>query len=300
MAGSYLSSVKIILLPILLLTLLNISSPAQVAAGAGGASSSALFIFGDSYFDPGNNNYINTTTLDQANFWPYGESYFNKPTGRFSNGRLISDFVAEYAGQELIPPFMEQPETGDFRRGANFASAGAGALVDTFRGSNIYQKGGRKFGFLNLGDLGCLPGLRVLHLESNGGGCLEAATLVAKLHNFELYKLLSKLEHQLEGFKYSLGDFNRALRQRIKHPSHFGLKEGRVACCGAGAFKGIFSCGGRRPMVENEFELCQNPQQHVFWDSYHLTEAVYGQMAAEMWNGSSFAGHYYLQALFNC
>lgn len=56
----------------------------------------ALFVFGDSFFDPGNNNYIKTTTLDQANFWPYGETYFKYPTGRFSDGRLISDFIGIY------------------------------------------------------------------------------------------------------------------------------------------------------------------------------------------------------------
>jgi hypothetical protein len=55
----------------------------------------ALFIFGDSFLDAGNNNYINTTSLDQANFLPYGETYFKFPTGRFSDGRLISDFIGK-------------------------------------------------------------------------------------------------------------------------------------------------------------------------------------------------------------
>lgn len=55
----------------------------------------ALFIFGDSFLDAGNNNYINTTILDQANFWPYGETFFKFPTGRFSDGRLISDFIGK-------------------------------------------------------------------------------------------------------------------------------------------------------------------------------------------------------------
>lgn len=54
-----------------------------------------LFIFGDSFLDAGNNNYINTTTYDQANFLPYGETYFKFPTGRFSDGRLISDFIGK-------------------------------------------------------------------------------------------------------------------------------------------------------------------------------------------------------------
>jgi hypothetical protein len=55
----------------------------------------AFFIFGDSFLDAGNNNYINTTTLDQANFWPYGETFFKFPTGRFSDGRLAPDFIGE-------------------------------------------------------------------------------------------------------------------------------------------------------------------------------------------------------------
>ena len=45
----------------------------------------AFFIFGDSIVDVGNNNYV-TTNL-QANFFPYGETFFKFPTGRASNGR---------------------------------------------------------------------------------------------------------------------------------------------------------------------------------------------------------------------
>lgn len=55
----------------------------------------ALFIFGDSLFDVGNNNYINSTARTQANYWPYGETFFNHPTGRFSDGRLIPDFIGK-------------------------------------------------------------------------------------------------------------------------------------------------------------------------------------------------------------
>ncbi|XVF86591.1 hypothetical protein PTKIN_Ptkin18bG0054300 [Pterospermum kingtungense] len=52
-----------------------------------------LFIFGDSLLDTGNNNYINTTIDYRANFWPYGEIFFGYPTGRFSEGRVIQDFI---------------------------------------------------------------------------------------------------------------------------------------------------------------------------------------------------------------
>ncbi|TQE09731.1 hypothetical protein C1H46_004688 [Malus baccata] len=91
-----------------------------------------LFILGDSIFDAGNNDYFNTTS--KANFFPYGETFFNhSSTGRFSNGRLIPDFIAEYAKLPLIPPYL-QPGNREFRYGVNFASAGAGALVEINQG----------------------------------------------------------------------------------------------------------------------------------------------------------------------
>lgn len=55
----------------------------------------ALFVFGDSLFDLGNNNFINTTTYYRANFPPYGESFFKNPTGRFSDGRILPDFIGK-------------------------------------------------------------------------------------------------------------------------------------------------------------------------------------------------------------
>lgn len=41
--------------------------------------------------------------------------------------------VAEYANLPLIPPFL-QPGIDQYYYGVNFASAGAGALVETFQG----------------------------------------------------------------------------------------------------------------------------------------------------------------------
>ncbi|CAE5960165.1 unnamed protein product [Arabidopsis arenosa] len=96
---------------------------------------SALFVFGDSVFDAGNNNYIDTLPSFRSNYWPYGQNTFKFPTGRVSDGRTIPDFIAEYAWLPLIPPYL-QPSNGQnqFTYGVSFASAGAGALAGTFPG----------------------------------------------------------------------------------------------------------------------------------------------------------------------
>ncbi|CAN1138156.1 GDSL esterase/lipase 6 [Linum perenne] len=49
----------------------------------------AVFTFGDSIFDAGNNHFNNNCTA-QADFPPYGSSFFHHPTGRFTNGRTVA------------------------------------------------------------------------------------------------------------------------------------------------------------------------------------------------------------------
>lgn len=51
----------------------------------------AMFIFGDSLIDNGNNN--NMASLAKANYYPYGIDFNGGPTGRFSNGYTIVDEI---------------------------------------------------------------------------------------------------------------------------------------------------------------------------------------------------------------
>ncbi|XP_061361909.1 GDSL esterase/lipase 5-like [Gastrolobium bilobum] len=324
----------------------------------------ALFIFGDSLFDTGNNDYINATTFLQANYPPYGETFFNYPTGRFSDGRIIPDFIAEYAELPLIPPYLHPGYHGQYMYGVNFASAGAGALVETNQGrvidlktqalyfaqvsklfrqklgekeakklqsravyifsvggndyaaplytssngkgvlpypqqeivdlvignitaviKKIYNEGGRKFGFLNVDPANCLPILRRFVNGTSIDACLEQeASALARLHNSALSKMLQKLEKQLKGFRYSITDFYNALTEVIKYPSEYGFKEGNTACCGGGPYRGDFSCGGKRGI--EEYQLCSNVNDYVFFDSLHPTEHAAELFAKLMWSGN--------------
>ncbi|XP_050219796.1 GDSL esterase/lipase At4g26790 [Mercurialis annua] len=87
----------------------------------------AIIVFGDSSVDSGNNDYISTVL--KSNFAPYGRDFNGgKPTGRFSNGRLPTDFISEAFGlKPLVPAYLDPAyDIRDFVTGVCFASAGTG------------------------------------------------------------------------------------------------------------------------------------------------------------------------------
>ncbi|KAM5546836.1 GDSL esterase/lipase EXL3-like [Rosa sericea] len=67
----------------------------------------AVFTFGDSIMDTGNNDYI--ISIAKSNFPPYGRDFVGgKPTGRFSNGKVPSDFAAEIFGvKKILPAYLD-------------------------------------------------------------------------------------------------------------------------------------------------------------------------------------------------
>ncbi|KAL5993296.1 hypothetical protein ACLOJK_014220 [Asimina triloba] len=90
----------------------------------------AMFIFGDSLIDNGNNNDL--PSFAKANYYPYGIDFDGGPTGRFSNGYTIVDVIAQLLGLPLIPPYSEI-SGDDALHGVNYASAAAGILDITGR-----------------------------------------------------------------------------------------------------------------------------------------------------------------------
>ncbi|GAB2294233.1 hypothetical protein Dimus_028450 [Dionaea muscipula] len=95
--------------------------------GCLGKNLPAIFVFGDSLVDVGNNNYI--ASLTKSNFVPFGID-FGRATGRFTNNRTIPDIIGQELGfNEFIPPYMDPTTTGSrILSGVNYASAGGGIL----------------------------------------------------------------------------------------------------------------------------------------------------------------------------
>ncbi|CAM8887824.1 hypothetical protein QQ045_028143 [Rhodiola kirilowii] len=87
----------------------------------------AVIVFGDSSVDSGNNNHI--STMLKSNFQPYGRDFQGgKPTGRFSNGKVPTDFISQAFGvKPTVPAYLDPAyNITDFADGVCFASAGTG------------------------------------------------------------------------------------------------------------------------------------------------------------------------------
>lgn len=66
-------------------------APRQVAA---------LFVFGDSLVDVGNNNFL--SSLAKANYYPYGIDFPAGPSGRFTNGETFVDMLGNFSSALLL------------------------------------------------------------------------------------------------------------------------------------------------------------------------------------------------------
>jgi phospholipase/lecithinase/hemolysin len=91
----------------------------------------AIFNFGDSTSDTGAIHFAFPYNELSENL-PYGQTFFGKPTGRYSDGRLSIDFFAKALGLPFLSPYL-QSVAPNFGQGANFAAAGATARdTDSF------------------------------------------------------------------------------------------------------------------------------------------------------------------------
>ncbi|CAN6181584.1 unnamed protein product [Urochloa humidicola] len=105
----------------------------------------AVYVFGDSTLDVGNNNYLPGKEVPRADKPYYGIDLpgSGKPTGRFSNGYNIADFIARNLGFEKSPLAYLVLKARNYlipsaiTRGVSYASAGSGILDSTNAGGNI-------------------------------------------------------------------------------------------------------------------------------------------------------------------
>ncbi|EFJ20585.1 hypothetical protein SELMODRAFT_108947 [Selaginella moellendorffii] len=97
---------------------------------------SAMFVFGDSILDAGSAKFLPPNSSVAALSPPYGETYFKVSTGRFSDGRTLADFLAQWINLPFTRSYMDPDAVLEI--GANFASAGS-RLIGEYAGAVSFK-----------------------------------------------------------------------------------------------------------------------------------------------------------------
>ncbi|OAY84902.1 GDSL esterase/lipase, partial [Ananas comosus] len=314
----------------------NAEKSSSDSGGGGGVGRyKKLFVFGDSYVDTGN---LGKLGRDFARSWyyPYGITFPGKPSGRFSDGRVFTDFLAAFLGiRSPVPYKYRRAARSLLPHGMNFAVGGAGILDTDFHRHNlsaqittfeqqvaqgvfprsglavslafIFMSGNDfedfaahgggvgtvgpfisklmlnlKKGILRLRNLG-VPKVLVTNMQpigctperaraANYTDCDFAGNFAASLYAEALTAMISEVDptnatvgvlNVFDPIKNAVNSEHAHGRKVFKHP--------RTPCCDRFYSDGY--CGQIDKNGAYLFRLCENPEDHFYWDDVHLTQA---------------------------
>ncbi|CAL4908650.1 unnamed protein product [Urochloa decumbens] len=336
----------------LLLAAFLVASPLAASAAAAAHDIPAVFAFGDSTVHPGNNNGM-LATMVRADHAPYGRDFpGGAATGRFSDGKLITDYIVESLGiKELLPAHHDTgADVEEQATGASFASGGSGiddltaqtalvspfgSQISDFRGlllrigspraneiankslyvisagtndvtmnyfvlptrtgtystideysefligrlqgyiQNLYDLGARKFMVAGLPPVGCLPVTKALNQLGGARDCIPNQNAAAERYNAALQEMLPKLEAASPGATLAYVDVYTPLKDMVDQPQKYGFTETGRGCCGNGLPAMGILCTSILPQ-------CLSPEQYMFFDSVHPTQATYKALADQI------------------
>ncbi|QHO40775.1 GDSL esterase/lipase [Arachis hypogaea] len=284
----------------------------------------ASFIFGDSLVDAGNNNYL--STLSRANMTPNGIDFKasgGNPTGRFTNGRTISDIVGEQAGngysnrllqhnkkeidkllgksngRELIMKrsiFSISVGSNDFLNNYLLPLVSVGARVnqspDAFVDEMINHFRIQLTRLYEMdarkfvvSNVGPIGCIPYQRAinQLNEDECSDLANKLAVQYNGRLKDLLAELNDNLPGANFVLANVYDLVMELITNYAKYGLRTGSSACCG---FGGQSQLAGIIPCGPTS-SLCSDRYKHVFWDAYHPSEAANLILAKQLLDGDN-------------
>ncbi|KAG6437256.1 hypothetical protein SASPL_102168 [Salvia splendens] len=265
-----------------------------------------LFVFGDSYADTGN------LRKSLGNSWnqPYGTTFPGKPAGRFSDGRILTDFIAKFL-EVKSPLAYEWMEMGGkkLKNGLNFAYGGSGVFntlgdllpnmstqigfLDKLMQNSVYTKSDLNSSVV----LVCLSGNDYGAFLAQGGKTMQdlqefipsvvnqlganlkrvqqlGATKAVAYHNLLLQQTVAKLNNDSQTSTFFIIDlyasFTTVLNQNPDYQGKLRFETPLKPCCIG--MNGYF-CGGVDQKGEKMYRVCSDPKSAFFWDSSHPTEA---------------------------
>ncbi|TVU44108.1 hypothetical protein EJB05_03541 [Eragrostis curvula] len=115
-----------------------VAAPAAAPSSSSSSPFRTVYAFGDSFTDTGNTH--STTgpySFGYVSSPPYGATFFHRSTNRYSDGRLVVDFLAQrLALPSFLPPYLAAAGNSTGNVGVNFAVAGSTAIEHDFFAKN--------------------------------------------------------------------------------------------------------------------------------------------------------------------
>lgn len=122
---------------IITITTIFVLSPSLFSASTAATSAlnprpfNKIYAFGDSFTDTGNTKTATGPSgFAHVSTSPYGSTYFHRPTNRYSDGRLVIDFVTQELSLPFLPPYLHSKNNAP--NGINFAVGGSTAINHAF------------------------------------------------------------------------------------------------------------------------------------------------------------------------
>ncbi|KAI9153663.1 hypothetical protein LWI28_014709 [Acer negundo] len=181
-----------------------------------------------------------------------------------------NDYISNYLDDTIIGKIIRKRISPD-----QFAQLLIDRLSDQLK--RLHDLGGRKIVFFELGPIGCIPS--ITRKQKHSGKCVENTNQVISFFNNKLPGMLRNLTSTLHGSNFVLGHANWLGYDAVINPSKYGLTDSSNPCCIAW-FNGTSGCV--------PFSIpCTSPDEHYFWDGYHLTQTMYSTLASRCINDST-------------
>ncbi|KAG6542475.1 hypothetical protein Mapa_016165 [Marchantia paleacea] len=176
----------------------------------------ALFVFGASMVDTGNClASLPSPGILSVESLPYGMKFFEVPSGRFADGRVLVDFFSQAFQFPLLTPYFRSV-AADFRRGVNFAYAGSPILDNPFTLTHYHLKVQQRQ-FVKFRK----DALEVLQKSSKGIISCQTAFLPKSQDTFDKglyiirYNLRNDLAELLQRGELSMGDARDVYSEKL-------------------------------------------------------------------------------------
>lgn len=137
----------------------------------------------------------------------------------------------------------------------------------------LHLAGGRKFGLVNLGFIGCTPNAR----STNNGECVQEIKTAASMFNERLKVLVDQLNSDFSNDSSVFTIVNSTAIFTL-NSGFAGFKVQNASCC-----KTVSSTG----LCVKNGTPCENRNEYIFWDGFHTTEAANAIFALSAYNASN-------------